>query len=214
MYVYNQPNDTSMIDDYEITQTQVELLLENAKRIYAKRILLGNNISDWDFIQIKPNAVIRYSKYLFSESEKVFVPNEQTKERLIFSLRLFYTRFQNTLIQYPNLQDRIPFKYRSIHDFEPQDNAVIIDSNSTIRWFSDFYNTKPLDGTLYTEPFVAFLDNSPYKCNPIDTPTHNEYKVYFPQVQKIYQVGQTSQYTYLVLKNLKQVLKWYECIKM
>jgi len=165
---------------------------------------------DWSFIQVKPNSVIRYSKYLFSPSEKVFVPNDETRERVIFSLKLFATRFQNALMQYPDLQDKIPFKYRSVHDFKPQDNAIIMDNSSIIRWFSNFYDSKPLDGTLYTQPFVALLNNKPYKCNPVDKPTHSQYRVFFPQIQKIFIVGQ-PQSTYLVLKNLDQTLKWYEC---
>jgi hypothetical protein len=211
MYIYSQPPVNRILDQYETLRNQVELLIENARQLYAKRLLLGKDINDWSFIQVKPNAVIRYSKYLFSESEKVYVPNEDTKERVVFSLRLFATRFKMALMQYPELQDKIPFKYRSVHDFDVQSNAVILDSSSTIQWFSNFYETKPLDGTLYTQPFVAVLDGKPYKCSPIDKPSHSQYKVYFPQVQKIYIVGQRPRHNYLVLKNLKQIMKWYIC---
>ncbi|NBP58814.1 hypothetical protein EBU71_20170, partial [bacterium] len=137
MNIYNRPNTTSTLEQYESLRTQVDLLVENARQIYAKRLMSGKDPNDWNFVEVKPTAVIQYSKYLFSESEKVFVPNKETKDRLIFSLRLFATRFQTALMQYPNLQDKIPFKYNSVHDFEPQENAIIVDTSSTIRWFSN-----------------------------------------------------------------------------
>lgn len=202
-----EKRELSLLEQYDQTRKQMELLVENAKRIYASR-----SREDWSWIEVNPNVKLDYSKYLFSSANRVVVPNEETKRRLQYYLRVYSTRYRSALMQYPTMKNIIPFQYRSIHDFEEQENAVIVEIPVEIRWFSNFYRAKTLDGILYDEPFVTVIQNRPYKCNPIEKPEGDSYSVFVPQFQKIFKVGDKPVRQFLVLKNPENQIQYYECL--
>jgi hypothetical protein len=203
--------DQSQLQIYDKIRLQVELLFEHAKRIYAQRERLDQE--DWSFINVStPTAVpTEYrSKIVFNNDTNIIVPNEETKNRLIYSLKVYGIRYRALLEQYPTL-NQIPFQYRTVHDFDSHPNELVLGSDSEIHWFSDFYQAKMLDGEIYKNPFVTLLAGKPCKCNPIDVVRQTSYRVHAPQFQKLFVVGHKPVREYLVLKNTKQVVQWYEC---
>jgi hypothetical protein len=204
-------SEPSLLEQYNETRIQMELLVRNAKRVYANRISQEQSES-WNWIEVDPNITLDYSKYLFSSSEKIVVPNAETKRRLEYYLRVYGIRFRLELTNYVNLK-KAPFSYRTIHDFEEQDNAVIVDISVQINWLSDFYQAKPLDGTLYQKPFIAVIQNKTYKCNPIDKLEGDSYIVMVPQFKKVFKIGNMNpSRKFMALKNLDKQIQYYECV--
>jgi hypothetical protein len=203
-------SEPSLLEQYNQTRRQMELLVENAKRIYANRIAEDSG-QDWNWIEVNPKIKLDYSKYLFSSSERIIVPNSETKRRLQYLLRVYGIRYRMELMNYLNMKNIIPFKYRTIHDFEEQENAVIVDISVQINWFSNFYQAKRLDGTLYQEPFVAVIQNKSYKCNPIENLEGDSYWVMVPQFKKIFKVGNNPNRRFMVLKSPDQTIQYYNC---
>lgn len=206
-------SEPSLLEQYNQTRKQMELLIENAKRIYANRVSQKQE-ENWNWIEVNPNVKLDYSKYLFSSSEKIIVPNSETKKRLEYYLRMYRIRFSLGLRNYLNMKNMIPFSYRTIHDFEEQDNAVIVSVSVQINWFSDFYQAKFLDGTLYQKPFVAVIQNKTYKCNPVDKLEGNSYLVFLPQFKKTFKVGNilNPSRKFMALKSPEKKIQYYECI--
>lgn len=207
-YVYTSPHVQSKLKMYENTRLKSIIILENAKYLYSKT---GN----FDFIQVSPDAMdILYSKYLFTETNVIYVPNEEAKKRLIYSVTLFETRFRSQIELYKDLE-LIPFKYQSVQDFDTQSNVIIAQVSNVINWFSDFYTLKPIDGTLYTTPFICKILKHNYKCIPIAGAPDGAFKILFPQIKRIFTINCTdSENIYLVIKNTKNVYNFYKCTKI
>lgn len=210
-YVYTKPLSQSKLMIYETYRLKSVIILENAKRIYA-------NTGNFDFIQISPTAMnIKYSKYVFSDVTVIYVPSEEARDRLIYALKLFETRYRTQLELYRNDDQLMPFKYQSIQDFDTQSNVIIARVTDTVDWFSDFYTLKPIDGTLYTEPFMCQIQRSIYKCIPLsDIPVQwGAYKVLFPQIKRIFTVNcEQSKNILLIIQNTSNVRKYYKCTRL
>jgi hypothetical protein len=108
----------------------------------------------------------------------------------------------------------LPLEFETIQDFEVQSNVIIAPVNDTIQWFSSFFNLKPIDGTLYTDPFVCEIQNVIYKCVPISQIPEQwgSYRVLFPQIKRTFLVGENPDHTLLVIQNTQKVYQFYDCL--
>lgn len=204
---FTNPVSESKLQIFEEYKLYSILLLENAKRLYS---LNGN----FGFIKLS-DRVEDYSKTTFLDLDVVYVPNEETRDRLIYSLTLFEKRFSTQLQLYRDIQV-IPFQYNSVQDFDYQSNVLIADVSNPIDWFSDFYTLKPIDGTLYTTPFISVIENVKYKCIPIPSiPIEwKNYNIIFPQLRRTYIIGEAvppKNNTIMVIKNVAKEHKFYLC---
>lgn len=215
-YVLIGEKPASLLESYERTQLQVSLMLENAKRIYIQR--LEENIPEskvWDFIQIASGRVEEYSKFFFTDADTIYVPNRETRKRLQYALRLYTTRYPTEAKQYLNTDLVFPFKYKSVQDFDRQENCILAENNNLIHWYNDFYNLLPIDGTLYSFVFVCKIQEVIYKCTPIETIPENwkNYILLFPQVKKEFKVGKpTREHILLLIQNVKNEQQLYQCM--
>jgi hypothetical protein len=207
-YVYTQSEAISRLTTYDLVKMRTRLMVENAKRLYA---ISGN----FDFIRVslKDYQSTSYSKYVFIDSQTIPVPTEEVRQRLIQTLKLFETRYATQLKMYAEALT-LPLEFETIQDFEVQSNVIIAPVNDTIQWFSSFFNLKPIDGTLYTDPFVCEIQNVIYKCVPISQIPEQwgSYRVLFPQIKRTFLVGENPDHTLLVIQNTQKVYQFYDCL--
>lgn len=192
-FVYKEPHSESARETYDFMRSQVRVLTENAKRIYAQN-LESERSNDWSFIQVNLERAYRpLNRYYFDSSGTVFVPNEQTKQRLKYALQLYARRNATELMQYLDLSI-LPFEYDSLADFQVQPNAVVMTNDRVIRWNEALYNPIELTGMEkpIPAPFVTWIDRRLYRCHLLDVfPQWVQYKLFFPQTRQCFVVGGT-----------------------
>ena len=184
-YSKKRPPTMSGFTQFETLKVQVNLMIQNAKYLYSQR-------NNFDFILIgKP---IDYSKQFFSDSSVVYVPNDESKRRLEYTLKLYDLRHENELKEYISLQE-IPYSYTNISDFDKQENSVISDVNYSIDWYSNIYMIKNVyNSGFHHDTFICMVYGNIYKCDPIeysDIDQGKKFTILFPQVKKIYKINQT-----------------------
>lgn len=162
-------DDKSLLDQFNTTRIQVQLLYENAKRVMMQRTTPNDRLQNWDFIQVNPGRVPVLDKYAFTDSSTLYVPNAETKARLERMLRLYYTRFADKAEEYLQLPQKpvLPFRYQSIMDFDPAPGVWIANTDTPIVWSSPLHLLQPLDGTLYLQSFLTVVQNVIYQCEPV-----------------------------------------------
>lgn len=214
----------SLLNNFDELRTKVRYMIEYAKKIYSEHLNRDDyKEGDWDWIKINKD-VPDYSTTIYSNRKDIIVPNEESKKRLIYTLKLYQKRFNTKLMLYKD-KNYIETNYNTICDFEYQENSIISESNNQIKWDSDFYTILPIDGTLYNSPFVTFIQDEIYKCIPIDklSSEWSSYKVFFPQIKKIYKVNVNELGlikninnipTLLIIQNKINLQKMYICEKL
>jgi len=211
VYTRNISEPLSRLNQYDDLKMRTRLILENAKRLYALS-------RTFDFIRVSPEEAQtqRYSKYTFIDSKTLVVPTNEFKTRLINALKLFETRFGTKLRLYADA-DVIPFEFQTVQDFDIQPEVIIAPVTDIINWFSTFFELKPIDGTLYTDPFVCDIQGVIYKCVPISQIPQEwaSYKVLFPQIKRTFIIGNNPhEHTLLVIQNTQSVYQFYDCVEM
>lgn len=188
-------DDKSLLEQFNSTRIQVQLLYENAKRVMMQRTTPSDRLRNWDFIQVNSNRVVLFDKYAFTDSSTLYVPNSVTKERLERMLRLYYTRFPNKAEEYLQLPKNpmLPFRYQSIMDFEASPGVSIADTDTVIAWSSPLHFLQPVDGTLYLRSFLTVVQNVIYKCDPVgDRVPMRPCRVLVPQLKHTFMVTGTA----------------------
>lgn len=192
--VYATPFPESLLQTYETLREQVRLLTEQAKKIYADRLFNGAPVDDWSFIQIDPQRGYQpRDRYFFDPTATVvYVPNPDTRERLILVLSMFQRRFDTQLMAYVGATT-VPFQYRTLSDFQRQPRTIVMGNQRTIRWNELDYPARLLSDDIPTDPFFTRLDNRLYRCVPIaaDALPPPPYQVYVPQTHEIISVGRS-----------------------
>lgn len=197
--VYTQPHVESARERYDFTRVQVDLLTENAKRLYAQRVETGQSPDDWSFIRVNLDQAYRpLNRFLFDSSNTVYVPNTQSKTRLEYFLRLYRRRRYVEWLAYLSATT-IPFTYQSVSDFQVQENAIVLENTQLADWKYVQYAPVELTGLQkpLREPFLVWIDHTLYRCTWMgDVETASErigeseaYRLFFPQSQRIFEVG-------------------------
>lgn len=217
-----QIDETSYFSKFQYTQEQVKLLIENTKFILAKKLINDPDMTDKDIEDylhniIKINTPIKYSNKLFSSSRFIYVPNEETKLRLILDIQIFLKRNPSAIYLYPNLQT-IPRILTNIGSFETQENSIVLDTNYIVDWYDDFYSL--LDSEIAWETiFFCSIANKIYRCIPTEgiKTDWKGYTVISPQNKKIFKINgsETDQHLILFIKKSDDhSIHWYNVLEM
>lgn len=197
--LFTQPFVESARERYDFTRIQVDLLTENAKRVYVKRVESGASPDDWSFIRVDLERAYRpLNRFFFESSDTVSVPNAQTKTRLEYFLRLYRRRRYDEWLAYLSATT-IPFTYRAVSDFQEQENAIVLENSQVADWKFIQYAPVELTGLQkpIREPFLTWVDHVLYRCTWTDTTAERmseagAYRLFFPQSQRIFEVGDVS----------------------
>jgi hypothetical protein len=197
--LYTQPMVESARERYNFTRVQVDLLTENAKRVYAQRVESGESLDDWSFIRVNVDEAYRpLNRFFFETNGTVYVPNAQSKTRLEYFLRLYRRRRTAEWMEYLTATT-IPFQYQSVSDFQEQDNAIVLDNTHIADWKYVHYAPVELTGLQkpIREPFLIWVDHTLYRCTWMgESETamqrvgeSDAYRLFFPQSRRVFVVG-------------------------
>jgi hypothetical protein len=105
----------------------------------------------------------------------------------------------------------MPYKYNTVHDFDRQNNVIIAETQNIISWFTDFYQLREINGTLYNEPFICSIQQSIYKAVPVSAIPKDwgKYTLLFPQVKKLFTVNGGGGPKLLIIQNIDGVKQYY-----
>jgi hypothetical protein len=226
--VLTQPLAESARERYQFTRVQVDLLTENAKRVYAQRVDSGQALDDWSFIRVNLDEAYRpLNRFFFESDGTIYVPNAQSKARLEYFLRLYRRRRTTEWMEYLSATT-VPFKYQSVSDFQEQENAIVLDNDHIADWKYVQYAPVELTGVQkpIREPFLIWVDHTLYRCtwmgeleSAIQRVGESEaYRLFFPQSRRIFIVGDPEAAdqgpTFVATKHVvTQELTLYRCTR-
>jgi len=225
--VYTEPFPESLLETYDRMRIQVGLLVEQAKFIYARRCDAGIDPADWSFIRVgDPAEAYRLrNRFFFENTDVLVVPNLVTKERLQFVLSMFRRRNESKLMAYMGTTT-IPFPYRTISDFQIQDNAVVMGNQRVIQWNKLNYTARDLrewvdavdDPDAESTPFFTRFESSVYRCVSYTDALPSIYRLFAPQTHQIWIVGTLTPSeqleTFMGVKTRDQTVRIYRCVKI
>jgi hypothetical protein len=226
--LYTQPRVDSARERYDFMRVQVDLLAENAKRVYAKRVESGQSSDDWSFVRVDVDRAYRpLNRFFFESDDTLYVPNTQSKARLEYFLRLYRRRRYEEWLEYLNATT-VPYAYETVSDFQVQDNAIVLDNAHVADWSYVQYAPVELTGLQkpIRKPFLTWVGHDLYRCTWMgDTDAalarmgeSEVYRLFFPQSRRVFLVGDPDAAlegpTFVATKHLTtQELTVYRCTR-
>lgn len=201
-YLSVSASSSSLLVEYESKRIQTNLLVENAKRILAQKIDQYKNTSQElpagiheNFIVVRqtPENEEGFQKFLFENKSELVVPNEETKRRLVFLLEIELKRHYDEILKYAHSPSNfIPYQYKSVSDFQEQDNCIIAERDTVVHWNKGIYNIKNIlnfNEIELKKPFICQIQLKFYLCHWVSMDSlRAPYTMLIPQTKQVFNV--------------------------